>query len=98
MSTKKKGQPSESATQPAIATQTSAPPALGTRIRLDDDDIRTGFELEIEATRLNAKLDLIREMALGHKDQMRDKYGAGDEYRLDDWLTGFVYTGRHNGE
>jgi hypothetical protein len=69
------------------------------RIRLDDDDIRTGFEFEVEMARLTAKLEMIQQMRAGHAAQMREKYGAGAEYRIEDWLTGFELIGdAKNGE
>jgi len=68
------------------------------RIRLEDDDIRVGVQLEIEATRLHAKLEMIQQMAAGHREQMRGKYGAGAEYELTDWLTGFELKGGTHGE
>lgn len=65
------------------------PPLSPERIRLDDDDIRIGINLELEMARLNARLTVMRELSQDHAQQMRNKYGAGKEYTLMDWLTGF---------
>lgn len=58
-------------------------------IRLDEADIRTGIQFELEAARAQARLQAIVDSARLFAERMKEKYNVGDEYQIDDWLTGF---------
>lgn len=59
-------------------------------IRLSDDDIRTGIQLELAATRAQAHLQGVIESAQMFREQVRAKYNAPATHEMTDWLTGFV--------
>lgn len=59
-------------------------------IRLQDDDIRTGIQLEIAAAQAQARLQAVIEAAQSFREQMRQKYNVPDGYDMTDWLAGFV--------
>lgn len=58
-------------------------------VRLQDDDIRTGIQLEIAATKAQARLEVTIEAAHAFRDQMRQKYNVPETHDMADWLTGF---------
>lgn len=59
-------------------------------IRLQDNDIRIGFFFELEATRLQSRLEATRASAAQFRDALFEKYGINPQtHTLSDWLTGF---------
>ncbi|MCB0126719.1 MAG: hypothetical protein KDE58_30885 [Caldilineaceae bacterium] len=70
-----------------MSTKTEKPQ---TAIRLNDDDIRTGIQLELAAARAQAHLQGVIESAQMFREQVRVKYNVPDTHEMTDWLMGFV--------
>lgn len=61
------------------------------RIPLNEEDMRVGIGLEMEARAAQARLQAIFDAAQLYRAQMFTKYGVdGNTYQLGDWVTGFT--------
>lgn len=58
-------------------------------IKLSDEDIRIGINLELEAARAQARYQAIVDAAQMFAEQMRVKYDVDESYQMTDWLAGF---------
>ena len=60
------------------------------RIQLDEADLRTGIALAHAVAQAQARLQALADMERVFAEEMHRKYGvAPDQYRLQDWITGF---------
>lgn len=61
------------------------------RIKLSEEDMRVGINMEMEAKAAQARLQAMFDAAQMYRAQMFAKYGLDENvYELGDWVTGFT--------